>query len=166
MNAFDLLLPAAVVAALFLNMLSIVLQKYWRLYTVLFGKKYDVWVHRALISIAWTQVLATLVLAATRGTEGWSQPVIGAVVMAVSAYLLVLSILKAGFGALAQGNFFGRPPKQPAKEQERFHNLAYLAFSCFTLGLSIFSGKGAVGFAAAILMIGVALLTFLERPRR
>ena len=166
MRGYDVLLLAAIFATLLLTLVGQTVQKYWRLFDVFIGKKHGLWVYAGMVAVGWAEVLVTSVFDLRSEWQFNALWFLGLSVVAVSVWLFVMSVREAGKGTLVSAQFFGRKLAKHGQLQKKLKFPLYISVVSFFVGVCLITGKYGFLTASATLLIGFALKTLADRPRK
>ncbi len=166
MAPVDIMLGSSIIAATFLQIVSIVAHKKYRLYDVFIGKKYAFVVHAALVSLAWLQVCGITVYAYFSRWRLVSVPPIGIVIVCASVFLLYKAIKEIGIGALWNKSLFGGRTVEPGKTYRTFKHPMYLAIVGVYLGAALATGRGGYYVAVATFLPCLFVISLVEKDKK
>ena len=160
MNAYDQLALAALVAALFLHILSIYLQKYWRFYDLFVGKKHGIIAHIALISLGWLEFVFGLVQLPRSDWRFTELPLIGFPLLVIASIVLGKYATYVGPGKWVNSDLF-RGKTKPTDIRRLL-----LGTGLFLISLALTFGRYGYILLLTVLLLGLFLKDKLEVPRR
>jgi protein-S-isoprenylcysteine O-methyltransferase Ste14 len=166
MAPVDIMLSSSIIAATFLQALSILVHKKYGIYDVFIGKKYAFIVHAALISLAWLQVAGITVYAYFSQWRILSVPVVGMLVCCMSVFLFIRAIKEVGVGALWNKSLFGGRRVETGAAYRTFKHPMYLAFIGVYVGIALIFGRGGYYVAAGTLVPCLFLLSLVEKDKK
>ncbi len=166
MAPVDIMLSSSIIAATFLQIVSIAAHKKYRLYDVFIGKKYAFTFHVVLVSLAWLQVCGITAYAYISQWRLLSVPAIGIVIVCASLFLLYKAIKEIGIGALWNKSLFSGRTVEPGKTYRTFKHPMYLAIVGVYLGAALVTGRGGYYLAAAIFLPCLFVISFVEKDKK
>ena len=163
-NEIDLLILAAIIAALFWNIIAVYLQKKWRVFIVFAGKKHALKIQAGLVTLVWLQVAVVVYFDRYSTWSFKSMWYLGVPLLAFSIWLLFNAIKELGFGPLINSNLFNYKVKTHGPIYKRYKHPMYIGFTAGLFGLGLCVGKYGILLAAILLGIGLLALTKIEAP--
>lgn len=164
MTIYDKVAIALLLITIFVNCVTVYLQKTRRIYDR-FGR-HALTVHSIIVSIFWGLfIISEFVASKSDWRLDNTFPVIGYGIMFVALAIFILAIREIGYKALSNGNFFGQPTKQLKGVYKYVPEPIYVSYTLWFVGIGFASSLKVFFVFAVISLIGLVVVeSRVERP--
>lgn len=164
MVVIDIMLIASLIAALFFTITSVILQKFFSIYTNILPASYGIPLHIAFLILSWAQVAAVSIFVAKSSWQMSQIVPLGLLLIGISIWLLGSAIKELGFGSLFHLSLFKSRIRKPGRMYKRFKHPLYIGVVTLYAGLGFLTGSKGYFTAVPVIVIGSILLIFAEQP--